>query len=116
MKKVFVFIAFLTPLLITDVTMARSQIQSKVTTCNLRYNNVGIIAGGIKCEASVNGSGSLRGIKFLHTNSKWYAWFTNMSAVENDRRWSECLRYTFPEGNQWQICTVSPLKEIFSSK
>ena len=85
-----------------------SNLQYRNTTCNVRYNNLGIIAGDVKCRAWFNSKQNLhRVIYFYPKTNRWYDWNILQAEVKSDRRWKECVRYTHPiEGNQWQICTV----------
>lgn len=84
--------------------MATPELQYRKTTCNLRYNNLGIIANAVSCRAWFDYAGTLNRSVF-HYNGKQYDWPVG-TMVTKDPRWPECIRYTFPNGNQWQLCTV----------
>jgi len=85
-----------------------SDLQYRNTTCNVRYNNKGIIAGDVKCNAWFNSSQKLQRVRYFYPQTKkWYDWDVSQAEITSDPRWKECIRYTHPqEGNQWQICTV----------
>lgn len=83
------------------------------TTCNIRYNNYGIVAGDVPCKAWFSPSGKLYRVKFLYPKTRsWYDWSVAQNRVESDKRWAECVRYTQPEGNQWQVCTVPSPQQL----
>lgn len=76
------------------------------TTCNLRYNNQGIIHGHIPCSATFSG-GRLQRLAFsLPANNTQYTWTAGQPGITPDPRWPECIRHTGTTGNQWQACTV----------
>ena len=80
--------------------------QQVSTTCNLRYNNQGIIHGAIPCAATFGG-GRLQRVAFaLPATSAQYAWTIGQPGIAPDPRWPECIRHTGATGNQWQACTV----------
>lgn len=77
------------------------------TKCNLRYNNQGIVAGSVPCKAWFGPAGTLERARFYYPKTQsWYDWDVKAKSVDPDKRWAECIRFTFPEGNQWQACTV----------
>ncbi len=84
------------------------------TTCNVRYNNMGIIAGNVKCSAWFSKDKKLQRVRYFYPSNKtWYDWSTTRPEVSKDRRWDECIRYTHPQqGNQWQVCTVPSPAEL----
>ena len=79
--------------------------QTRTTTCNVRYNNQGIIAADVPCDATFS-AGRLTRVRYRYTNGRWYDWSTLSPSVTPDSRWPECVRYTHHTGNQWQVCTV----------
>ena len=74
------------------------------TSCNLRYNNMGIIHGNIPCQATFN-QRRLNSVSFSLLN-KSYKWNIQQPNITQDPRWNECIRHTATNGNQWQVCTV----------
>ena len=83
-----------------------SSAQQVSTTCNLRYNNLGIIHGNIPCSATFSG-GRLQRVSFtLPSNNAHYRWTVGQPGISPDPRWPECVRHTGATGNQWQACTV----------
>jgi hypothetical protein len=76
------------------------------TTCNLRYNNRGIIYGDVPCQVQfVNRK--LNSVSFVYPrNNTKYSWKVDHTTITFDPRWNECVRHTDKDGNQWQVCTV----------
>lgn len=82
------------------------------TTCNLRYNNRGIIHGGVPCRAGFT-RGRISSVTFVFpTNQVRYSWRVGQPGVTADPRWAECLRHTSAAGNQWQACTIPSPQEL----
>jgi hypothetical protein len=100
MKSLFLILLLISP-------VRASELQYRKTTCNARYNNLGIVAPNIKCSAWFNSQQNLIRVRWFYpqTNS-YYDFDVRSKSVFMDPKWKECIRYQFPEGNQWQICTV----------
>ena len=80
--------------------------KSFATTCNLRYNNRGIIYNAVPCRATFSGK-KVRSIALVFpSNGQKYDWRVGAGSITADPRWAECIRHTSAIGNQWQICTV----------
>jgi len=110
-KKPFFFLFFFA--LVFQPLAVFSNTVIKETTCNVRYNSPNIVAEGVKCKALFDKKATLSGVNFFYTKTgKWYDWSVSQSRVEKDSRWAECIRYTTPEGNQWQICTVPSPQQL----
>lgn len=76
------------------------------TTCNLRYNNLGIIHGDVPCRATFRGR-KLQSLYFVFPSNRLrYNWSVGQPGITADPRWDECIRHTGQSGNQWQACTV----------
>lgn len=102
MKSLFLIPFFL----LSSLPVVASSLQQRETTCNARYNNLGIISPNVKCSAWFS-AGRLYRVKWFYPKTnKWYDFSVNNKKVSYDPRWKECVRYTFEEGNQWQLCTV----------
>ena len=84
---------------------AYSQPIYRLTTCNVYYNNRGRVFEGVDCKSWFSNQRLVRVKVYLPHAGKWYDWSTKHSNVTPDQRWRECLRYTLPEGNQYQVCT-----------
>lgn len=101
MKRLLLLSVIFLPL-----SVSASDLQYRKTLCNARYNNRGIVAENINCTAWFDSNQRLNRVRWYYPKTKgWYDFSVTNSAVTMDR-WNECVRYTFPEGNQWQICTV----------
>ncbi len=102
----------LAALLLLPALISPAAAQTARTSCNIRFNNRGIVAGDVDCTATFR-AGRLERVKFLFSNGKWYDWSTFASQVTPDPRWPECVRYTQQDGNQWQACTVPSPSQLF---
>lgn len=84
-----------------------NQLQKRETTCNARYNNLGIVSQDVNCTAWFDSSRRLYRVRWFYPQTKKHYDFSVMNrVVSQDPRWKECVRYTFGDGNQWQLCTV----------
>ena len=89
-----------------------SQTVYRPTTCNVYYNNLGRVFEGVQCKAWFSGQQLVRVNVYLPHAKRWYDWSTKFSDVTPDPRWSECIRHTGVEGNQYQVCTQKSVKEL----
>jgi hypothetical protein len=104
MKRLFLLVALLVPL--------AAEAQTRDTTCNLRYNNMGIIHGNIPCRATFS-QGRLQRLRFTIPGARSYDWTVGQGPITADPRWPECVRHTNPtSGNQWQGCSVPSPAEL----
>jgi hypothetical protein len=92
--------------MLTVLAVAITQTKLIGTTCNLRFNNRGIIYGNIPCQAQFKNR-KLNHVTFAYPKNKTiYRWTVGQPGITADRRWDECIRHTAADGNQWQVCTV----------
>ena len=104
MKRLLLIVALLAPL--------AAEAQTVRTTCNLRYNNRGIIYGELPCQATFN-RGRLYRLRYSLPRTGSYDWTIGIGPITSDPRWPECIRHTDPtSGNQWQGCTVPSPTEL----
>jgi hypothetical protein len=102
MKRLLLFSFLFFP-----VSVSASDLQYRKTVCNARYNNLGIVSENVNCDAWFDSNQRLNRVKWYYPKTKkWYDFGIGSPAITMDPRWKECIRYTFSEGNQWQICTA----------
>ena len=103
---------FAIPILFSSLPVSATDIQYRKTYCNGYYNSSVKRWDTIPCDAWFSNK-KLVGLKFrLSPNTKTYEWLVGQPKVQPDKRWSECIRFTSSEGNQWQFCTVSNVQQL----
>lgn len=100
------------PLILSTLPATAAELQVRNTYCNGYYNSAVKRWDSVPCKAWFSNQ-RLVGLKFqLAPNTKTYNWWIGQATIQPDKRWSECLRYTSTEGNQWQFCTVKNPQQL----
>jgi hypothetical protein len=80
--------------------------------CNVYYNSATPAFRSVPCQATFKGDRLDRVNVWLPHVGRFYDWKVGHHSVTPDPRWPECVRYTRPEGNQYQVCTVKSATEL----
>ena len=78
--------------------------------CNVYYNSSTPVFPNVPCQAWFSGRNLRRVNVYMPHAGRYYAWTVGAPSVTPDPRWPECLRYTRPEGNQFQVYTVQGIQ------
>lgn len=98
--------------LLTSTYLQAKEIKNRPEKCNIYYNNKGRIYEGVDCRVWFDNGALSRVYFYLPLDRKWYDWSTKYSQVTHDDTYSECVRYTLPDGNQYQVCTQKTPKQL----
>lgn len=100
-------------ILLTSIPSYSKPVKNELTKCNIYYNNHGRIYEGVTCRVWFNDFKRLSRVYFYYPqNKQWYDWSDKYTQVTPDKKYRECIRYTRPEGNQYQICTQKTPEQL----